>query len=51
MIDEATIQIGPISISVLQGWGVKCGVASGELTEEALLQAPAHQAPNDNLEA
>jgi hypothetical protein len=40
VIDEATGQAGPIPLFILQGWGVKCGVAPGELTEDALLQAP-----------
>jgi hypothetical protein len=51
MVDEATGQVGPVPISVLQGWGIKCGVAPGELTEEALLQAPANQVTNDNPDA
>lgn len=39
-IDPTLGQVGPVSISTLQGWGVQCGVAPGELTEEALMQAP-----------
>jgi hypothetical protein len=41
LIDEATGQAGPIPLAILQGWGVKCGVAPGELTDDVLLQAPA----------
>jgi predicted Fe-Mo cluster-binding NifX family protein len=48
MVDEATGQVSPIPIPVLQEWGVKCGVAPGELTEEALMEAPANQVPNVN---
>jgi hypothetical protein len=32
---------GPVAIATLQSWGVQCGVDPGDLTEEALLQAPA----------
>jgi hypothetical protein len=39
-IDEATGQAGAIPISVLQGWGIDCGVAPCELTDEALMQTP-----------
>ena len=49
-IDEATGQSGPLSISVLQGWGVKCGVDPSDLTEDALLQAPSLQVPNEENE-
>lgn len=47
-IDEATGEVGPVDISVLQGWGVNCGVAPSELTEDALLQAPTGQVPNED---
>jgi len=48
VIDEATSQAGPVPLSILQGWGVKCGVAPGELTEDALLQAPNPNVDNDS---
>jgi hypothetical protein len=38
-IDPALGQAGPVAISTLQSWGIQCGVAPGELTEEALMQA------------
>ena len=37
---EPTGQTGPIPIDILQGWGINCGVAPGELSQEALMQAP-----------
>lgn len=39
-IDEETGQTGPISIGVLQGWGINCGVDPMDLTNDALMQAP-----------
>jgi hypothetical protein len=41
-IDEATGKVGPVSIVVLQDWGVKCGADPWDLTEDALMQAPPH---------
>jgi len=51
MIDEATGQTAPISIPVLQDWGIKCGVDPSDLTEDALLEAPAEQVFNDQSDA
>jgi len=51
MIDEATIQDGPIPILVLQEWGINCGVAPSELTEDVLMQAPNDQVANDDATA
>jgi hypothetical protein len=48
MIDEATGQTDPVPVSVLQEWGIKCGVAPGELTEDALMQAPSDPISNDD---
>lgn len=31
---------GPIPIDILQGWGIKCGIAPEELSQEALMQVP-----------
>lgn len=39
-ISDSEGQHGPILIATLQAWGVDCGVAPGELTEEALMQTP-----------
>lgn len=39
-IRSDTGEAGPIPISTLQECGIACGVAPGELTAEALLQAP-----------
>jgi hypothetical protein len=47
MIDETTGETGPVPISILQGWGIDCGVDPSDLTEEALLQAPAEQVNDD----
>jgi hypothetical protein len=47
MIDETTGETGPVPIPILQGWGIDCGVDPSDLTEEALLQAPAEQVNND----
>jgi len=33
-------QAGPIPIEILQSWGIDCGIAPVELSEEALMQAP-----------
>jgi hypothetical protein len=41
LIDEATGQAGPIPLEILQSWGIDCGIAPAELSEDALLQAPA----------
>jgi len=51
MIDEATGQTGLVPISVLQGWGINCGVAPSELTKDALMQAPNDQVANDDATA
>ena len=51
MIDEATGQAGPVPISVLQEWGINCGVAPSELTKDALMQAPNDQVANDDATA
>ena len=40
LLVEPTGQTGPIPIDILQGWGINCGVAPGELSQEALMQAP-----------
>jgi hypothetical protein len=46
-INEETGQAGPVSIEVLQGWGINCGVDPMDLTDGALMQAPPpSQAPN-----
>jgi hypothetical protein len=47
-IDEATGEAGPIAITVLQGWGIDCGVTPSELTDDALLQAPSTRVPDDS---
>jgi hypothetical protein len=47
MIDETTGETGPVPISILQGWGIDCGVDPSDLTEEALLQVPAEQVNDD----
>jgi hypothetical protein len=41
LIDEATRQAGPIPLEILQSWGIDCGIAPVELSEDALLQVPA----------
>jgi len=38
-IDEKTGQARPLSIPILQGWGIDCGVAPSELSDEALMQS------------
>ena len=40
LIDEETGKAGPIPLQILQGWGVKCGIAPEELSDDALMQAP-----------
>lgn len=40
-------QAGPVSIAMLQGWGINCGVDPMDLADDALMQAPTPpQAPN-----
>ena len=41
LIDEATGQAGPIPLEILQSWGIDYGIAPAELSEDALMQAPA----------
>lgn len=49
LIDEATGSIGPVPMEVLQDWGIKCGIAPEELSQEALMQAPpTNLVPNDD---
>lgn len=40
LLVEPPGQTRPIPIEILQGWGIDCGVAPGELSQEALMQAP-----------
>jgi hypothetical protein len=40
LLVEPMGQTRPIPIEILQGWGIDCGVAPGELSQEALMQAP-----------
>jgi hypothetical protein len=39
LIDEKTGSSGPVSVDILQGWGIDCGVAPAELSLEALMKA------------
>jgi hypothetical protein len=48
MINKDTGKAGPVPLFMLQEWGVKCGVAPGELIEDALLQAPDPNVANDS---
>ena len=41
LIDEATGQAGPIPLEILQSWGIDCGIAPAELSEDVFMQAPA----------
>lgn len=47
-IDEATKEAGPISMDILQGWGIKCGVDPSDLTGDVLMQAPPTHAADVN---
>lgn len=47
-INKETGEAGPVSIAVLQAWGIDCGVPPSELSEDALLQAPIAHAPDGN---
>jgi hypothetical protein len=40
LIDDATGLPGLIPVEFLQDWGIKCGIAPAELSQEALMQAP-----------
>lgn len=40
LIDEATGQARSIPMEILQSWGIDCGLAPEELSEDALMQAP-----------
>jgi hypothetical protein len=44
-INESTGKTGPISLALLQSWGIDCGVAPGELTLDKLLQTPSAAPP------
>lgn len=50
-IDEATGQKGPISIEVLQDWGISCGVDPSDLTTDALMRAPSPSNEHKDNEA
>jgi hypothetical protein len=49
-IDDSTGEAGPVSISLLQSWGIDCGVAPEELSNEALMQTPSAETaiPDDD---
>lgn len=49
-IDPITGKPSPVSLSVLQDWGVKCGVDPSDLTDDALMQAPGPAVPDDEPE-
>jgi hypothetical protein len=46
-IDEETREVGPLSVETLQVCGLKCSVDPGDLTEDALLQAPSATVADD----
>ena len=41
-IDEQTGRTGPVPLAVLQSWGINCGLAPGELTNEGLMLEPSN---------
>jgi hypothetical protein len=48
LINDDTGTIGPLPIEILQDWGIKCGIAPEELSQEALMQEPnSDQVPNE----
>jgi hypothetical protein len=49
-IDDLTGEAGPVPISLLQSWGIDCGVAPEELSNEALMQTPSAETaiPDDD---
>jgi hypothetical protein len=49
-IDGSTGEAGPVPISLLQSWGIDCGVAPEELSNEALMQTPSAETaiPDDD---
>lgn len=49
-VNDERGEIRPLSISTLQGWGIKCGVDPSDLTEDALLQAPPLHVYDDETE-
>ena len=55
-IDEKTGEAGPVPLAILQGWGINCGLAPSELTNEVPMQEPSAshievEDADDNLEA
>jgi len=55
-IDEKTGEARPVPLAILQGWGINCGLAPSELTNEVLMQEPSAshievEDADDNLEA
>jgi len=47
-INEETGETGPVPLSVLQRWGINCGITPSELSNEVLLQEPTAQAVTDD---
>ena len=44
-INEETGETGPVPLSVLQSWGINCGITPSELSNDALMQDPSANAP------
>ena len=43
-VDDHTGKSGPVPLSVLQGWGIDCGLPPSELSNDALMQDPSANA-------
>lgn len=48
LIDDETGKAGPVPLHILQGWGIGCGIAPGELSVDALMQAPSNNLSNED---
>ena len=46
-IDGRTIEARPVRLAVLQWWGIDCGIAPSDLSNDALLQTPPQATPNE----
>jgi len=47
-INEETGETGPVPLSVLQSWGINCGITPSELSNEVLLHEPTAQSVTDD---
>jgi hypothetical protein len=49
-VDEHTGKAGPVPLSVLQEWGIDCGLSPSELSNDALMHDPSVDIPDENAD-